>query len=222
MGTIGRRGCGWRHTTTPMLLSFSGEVNTSGVLVGKDQVKTLLATLGAEGWSRLSAGDGAKGPRWYDWRWLPRGSRLQPHWRPGLFGCRSLHDPGKPHSVRGVCPWKATGLETVVQVAGSRWTVERCFEEAKGDVGLDQYEVRSWTGWYRHITSVMGAYVLLTANRAAHLPTAAPLKKGLQGATRSSLNSLCFLKSREGWGAAECARDSAPFLGSRARHTAAR
>ena len=40
----------------------------------------------------------------------------------------------------------------VVQVAGRRWTVERCFEEAKGEVGLDQYEVRSWTGWYRHLT----------------------------------------------------------------------
>jgi SRSO17 transposase len=38
-------------------------------------------------------------------------------------------------------------LETVVQIAGSRWTVEQCFEEAKGEVGLDQYAVRSWTGW---------------------------------------------------------------------------
>src|SRR5712692_356684 len=69
-------------------------------------------------------------------------------------------------------------------------TIERCFEEAKGDVGLDQYEVRSWTGWYRHITLVMWAYALLTVLRAAHLPTASPLKKILQGATRSSLTAF--------------------------------
>lgn len=67
-----------------------------------------------------------------------------------------------------------TVLETVVQVAGSRWTVEQCFEEAKGEVGLDQYEVRSWTGWHRHITLAMWAYALLTVLRVAHLPAAPP------------------------------------------------
>ena len=80
-------------------------------------------------------------------------------------------------------------LATVVQVAGSRWTVERCFEEAKGEVGLDQYEVRSWTGWYRHITLAMWAYALLTVLRAAHLP-AVPLKKISQGSRRSSLSAF--------------------------------
>ena len=155
----------------------------------QDQVKTLMATLGSAGWSRLSAGDGAKGPRWYDWRWLPLATPLQPHWRRWLLVRRSLHDPTELTAYVVFAP-QATGLATVVQVAGSRWTVERCFEEAKGDVGLDQYEVRSWTGWYRHITLVMWAYALLTVLRAAHLPTAAPLKKILQGATRSSLTAF--------------------------------
>ena len=45
------------------------------------QVKSVLATLGAEGWSRLRAGDGAKGPRFYDWQWLPLATPLQPYWR---------------------------------------------------------------------------------------------------------------------------------------------
>jgi len=72
---------------------------------------------------------------------------------------------------------QATALETAVQVAGSRWTIERCLEEAKGEVGLDLYEVRSWTGWYRHITLAMWAYALLTVLRAAYLPAAPPLKK---------------------------------------------
>jgi len=152
-------------------------------------VKTLLATLEAEGWCRLSAGDGAKGPRWYDWRWLPLATPLQPAWRRWLLVRRSLSDPTELTAYVVFAP-HGTVLATVVQVAGSRWTVERCFEEAKGEVGLDQYEVRSWTGWYRHITLAMWAYALLTVLRAAHLPAAPPLKKISQGSTRSSLTAF--------------------------------
>ena len=89
---------------------------------------------------------------------------------------RSLHDPTELTTYVVFAP-QTTVLETVVQVAGRRWTVERCFEEAKGEVGLDQYEVRNWTGWYRHITLAMWAYALLTVLRAAHLPIVPPLKK---------------------------------------------
>jgi SRSO17 transposase len=155
----------------------------------QQQVKTLLAALAAEGWCRLSAGDGAKGPRWYDWRWLPLAAPLQPHWRRWLLVRRSLSDPTELTAYVVFAP-HGTVLETVVPVAGSRWTVERCFEEAKGEVGLDQYEVRSWTGWYRHITLAMWAYALLTALRAAHLPTAPPLKKISQGSRRDSLTTF--------------------------------
>jgi SRSO17 transposase len=63
-------------------------------------------------------------------------------------------------------------------VAGSRWTVESGFEEAKGEVGLDQYEVRSWTGWYRHITLAMWALALLTVLRAGTIAVEA-FKKSL-------------------------------------------
>jgi SRSO17 transposase len=152
----------------------------------QQQVKTLLAALAAEGWYRLSAGDGAKGPRWYDWTWLPLAAPLQPHWRRWLLVRRSLSDPTELTAYVVFAP-HGTVLETVVQVAGSRWTVERCFEEAKGEVGLDQYEVRGWTGWYRHITLAMWAYALLTVLRAAHLPAALPLKKISPGSRRSSL-----------------------------------
>ena len=56
-------------------------------------------------------------------------------------------------------------------------------EAAKGEVGLDHYEVRSWTGWYRHITLAMWAYALLTIVRAGHLQESAlPKKKLAQGA----------------------------------------
>ncbi len=133
------------------------------------QVKTLLAMLEEENWYRLRAGDGTKGPRWYDWRWLPLSTPLHPHWRRWLLVRRSLSDPTE-RTAYIVCAPEGTALDTVVQVAGRRWTVEQCFEEAKGEVGLDQYAGRSWTGWYRHLTLALGAYALLTVLRAAHLP----------------------------------------------------
>jgi hypothetical protein len=100
----------------------------------------------AAGWYRVRAGDGAKGPRWYAWTWLPLAAPLQPPWRRWLVVRRSLSAPTELTAYGGCAPY-ATVLETVVQIAGSRWTVEQCFEEAKGEVGLDQYAVRSWTGW---------------------------------------------------------------------------
>jgi SRSO17 transposase len=48
----------------------------------------------------------------------------------------------------------------------ARWTVEQCFEEGKGEVGLDEYEVRSRHSWYRHITLSMLALAFLAALRA--------------------------------------------------------
>jgi SRSO17 transposase len=61
---------------------------------------------------------------------------------------------------------KGTTLQEMVHVIGARWTVEQCFEVGKGEVGLDQYEVRSWHGWYRHITFCMLALAFLTVLRA--------------------------------------------------------
>ena len=150
------------------------------------QVKTLLAMLEEEDGCRLQAGDGTTGPRWYDWRWLPLAAPLQPHWRRWLLVRRSLSDPTERTAYVVWAP-ETTTLTTVVQVVGRRWTIERCFEEAKGEVGLDQYAVRHWTGWYRHMTLAMWAYALLTVLRAAHLPAAPPLKTISQGSSGSSL-----------------------------------
>jgi SRSO17 transposase len=144
----------------------------------QQQVKAILATLATEGWYRLSAGDGAKGPRWYDWTWLPLAPPVQPAWRRWLLVRRSLSDSTDLTAYVVFAP-QATALETLVSVAGSRWTIEQCFEEAKGEVGLDHYEVRSWTGWYRHITLAMWAYALLTVLRAVQLPMEAAPKKTL-------------------------------------------
>ncbi len=54
-----------------------------------------------------------------------------------------------------------TALLTLAQVASTRYTIEQCFEEAKGETGLDHYQVRYWPSWYRHITLSMMAHVWL-------------------------------------------------------------
>jgi SRSO17 transposase len=68
-------------------------------------------------------------------------------------------------------------METLVAVAGRRWAIEESLEAAKGEVGLDHYEVRHYHGWYRHITLAMLALAYLAIVRT-HLPTSA-LKGGL-------------------------------------------
>ena len=139
------------------------------------QVKTILAALPRARWTRLSAGEGAKGPRWYDWRWLPLAAPLEPSWCRWLLVRRSLSAPTEVTAYVVFAP-QAITLEEVVRVAGRRWTIESGFEAAKGEVGLDHYEVRSWTGWYRHITLAMWALALLTVMRAGTIAVEA-LKK---------------------------------------------
>jgi SRSO17 transposase len=118
-------------------------------------------------WQRLSAGEGAKGPRLYDWVHLPCGWLEAPEgWQKGLLIRRKLAQPEAFTFYLTLAP-EAAGLSDLVRVAGMRWTIEACFEAAKGEVGLDQYEVRSWTGWHRHITLAMLAHAYLAALRCA-------------------------------------------------------
>jgi SRSO17 transposase len=120
------------------------------------QVKTVLAILPPEGWTRLSARAGSKGLRWSAWRWLPLAQPMHSTWRRRLLVRRSVSDP-TDLTAYVVFARQGCSLEAVVRVAGRQWTVVSCFEAAKGEVGLDQYEVRSWTGWYRHMTLAMWA-----------------------------------------------------------------
>ncbi len=125
----------------------------------------LAAQVPDDGWQRLSAGDGAKGPRWYDWTWVP----IRPLREPGkgywLVVRRSVTDP--TDLAYYVCYGPAdTPLAELVRVAGARWAIEECFERAKGEVGLDQYEVRKWDGWYRHITLALLAHAFLAVTQA--------------------------------------------------------
>jgi SRSO17 transposase len=141
------------------------------------QVKTVLAAWPAEGWSRLRAGDGTKGPRWYDWRWWPLAEPWEPGWCRWLLVRRRISDPRALQASVVFAPQDTTWAE-VVRVAGTRWTSERGVEAATSEGGLDHDEVRSWTGWYRHITLARWALALLTVLRAGAIAVEA-LKKSL-------------------------------------------
>ncbi|WP_143043217.1 hypothetical protein [Myxococcus virescens] len=127
----------------------------------------MVQEVAAEAWARLSSGAGTKGPRLYSWARM----RLNRHlglsrW---LLFRRSVAD-GKvafyiAHARRNAA------LESLVRAAGSRWAVEEDFASAKGEVGLADYEVRTWTAWHRHMTLCLVAHVFLAAARAmANLP----------------------------------------------------
>jgi SRSO17 transposase len=160
------------------------------------RVNTLLAALPEEGWTRLSAGDGAKGPRWDDWRWLPLAEPLEPGWCRWLLIRRSVRAPTELQAY-AVFARQDTALEEAVSAAGRRWTMESCFEAAKGEGGLDDYEVRSWTGWYRHITLALWAYAWLVVLRAGAIAVEA-LKKSLPSPQEPS--SLTGFKAHRGLG----------------------
>ena len=128
-------------------------------------VKTVLAALPKNGWIRLRAGAGTKGPRWYDWLWLPLADPVDSQWRRWLLVRGRVSDPQERQASVVFAP-QDTSLGEVVRVAGTRGTLERCFAAAKSAVGLDHDEVRSWTGWYRHLTRTLWALALLTILRA--------------------------------------------------------
>ncbi len=116
-------------------------------------------------WARLSAGDGSQGPRWYDWACLALPYATQPGTAQWLLVRRSVSNPTERAYYRVYGPAETT-VDALARVAGRRWCIETAFEDAKGLVGLDQYEVRKWEAWYRHVTLSLLAYAALVVTRA--------------------------------------------------------
>ena len=142
------------------------------------RAKAILAEVPPEAWQRLSCGHGSKGPRLYDWTRVRMNAPEPKRFARWLVIRRSLADPTAVAFFACGGP-PATRLDDLVRVAGRRWTVEESFELAKGDCGLDEYEVRSWQGWYRHVTLSLWALAVVTVIRSQTLRTTRR-KKGAQ------------------------------------------
>jgi SRSO17 transposase len=136
------------------------------VPIGRLRADQAAARLHRRCWNRLSAGQGAKGERVYDWALLhitaPSDEQGGHHW----LLVRRRRTDGELAFYRCWSPRPVT-LARLVKVAGSRWAIEECFQAAKGEVGLDQHQVRRWHSWYRYTTLVMLAHAVL-AVIAAH------------------------------------------------------
>lgn len=116
----------------------------------------LTRSAAGKGWQRLSAGQGSKGHRLYDWLLLDPGS--EDHL---LLVRRSISKPTE--LTYYICHTRHPApLAELVRVAGSRWGVEETFQFAKNETGLDHYQVRKYTAWYRHVTLSMLAAAFLT------------------------------------------------------------
>src|SRR5262249_50230500 len=146
------------------------------------RAKALLAEMPAAAWRRLSCGAGAKGPRLYDWALCPLNCPEPEKYGRWLLVRRSIGEPSEVAFFACGGP-PDTSLEELVGGAGARWAIEDLFELAKGDCGLDEYEVRSWVGWYRHVTLSLFALAVLAVIRAR---AAAPgrRQKGGRGSSR--------------------------------------
>ena len=132
---------------------------------GQVPAERLLTEVPAEPWLRISAGQGAKGKRLYDWTGVPL---IRYGWPSNvgfwLLGRRSIDDPKDLAFYACFAP-ASTPLVDLVRVAGVRWAIEETFQQAKGEVGLDHYQVRRWTAWYRHITLALLAHAFLAVVR---------------------------------------------------------
>ena len=129
-------------------------------------VKAVVASWSVLRWQSLIVAEGEKGQISYDWAY----QRVVDN-RDGLPGPevwlvarRSLSAPTEIAYYLSNAP-ADTPLLKLAQVASTRYTVEQCIEEAKGETGLDEYEVRYWHSWHRHITLSMMAHVWLAAIR---------------------------------------------------------
>jgi SRSO17 transposase len=129
------------------------------------RARTVAKSLPEGAWFRASAGSGSKGERLYDWACVPlpapEGARMG-HW---LLMRRGIDDPAE-YAYYLACGPKETPVHELIRVAGRRWTIEDCLEQAKGEVGLDEYEVRKWDGWHRHTTLSLLAHAYLAVVRS--------------------------------------------------------
>jgi SRSO17 transposase len=139
------------------------EVSSPNAVV-RERAEQLAAAVPATQWIGCSAGHGAKGRRLYDWIRVELAAPAMAGMARWLLVRRSRSD-GELAFYACYGP-AATPLVGLVRVAGTRWAVEEGFQQAKGEVGLDHYEVRKWPGWYRHITLALLAYAFLAVTRA--------------------------------------------------------
>ena len=170
-----------RRTGYVLAVACSHQVTTAA---GRQRADVIAARLPRRAWQRLSAGQGSKGLRFYDWAWITTDPAA---------GQRSLlirrnNTTGELAYYRCYAP-APVSLATLARVAGRRWTVEETFQAGKGLAGLDQHQVRRWNSWHRWTTLAMLASAFL-AVLAADDRTRQPPPGGMIPLTSSEIHHL--------------------------------
>jgi SRSO17 transposase len=179
---------------TDQFYSWIGKPDVAGT------AEEIAQELAPGAWKRLSAGDGTKGARLYDWAYVELADlRAEEYnkdltglWTRGLLIRRNLSDEDLAFFSTW-CP-AGTPVETLVRVEGQRWAIEDAFETAKTELGLTHNETRSWHGWHRHVSLVMLAFAMMAVvrERANSHPSpqkrsdAAKLQRWYAGLSRKS------------------------------------
>ena len=135
-------------------------------MLGCRRAEEIVSEAPGEAWERVEVGEGSKGPRVHAWARARLPYECADGWVQWLLARRSVRDPEEIAYYRAYSP-EGVSLSELAKVAGARWSIEECFERAKGEVGLDHYEVRRWEGWHKHITLCLLAHAFLEVTRAA-------------------------------------------------------
>ena len=159
---------------------------------GTSRADVLAVHAPDQAWNRRSCGNGAKGPRMSDSAAasLPEDGSEPPGWSRSLLVRRALTRNAKgEHELAYYlcCAPAGTGDEELIRVAGSRWAIEECFQSAKTETGLDQYQVRRYDAWYRHATLAMLAHAYLSVT-AATAPKALAAASSRSRSARSAVS----------------------------------
>jgi SRSO17 transposase len=175
-----RSACAHRGVGYVLNVACNHHVVTAGC-----RVDALVAGTPAFAWQRLSAGAGSKGLRMYSWLLIDINSALPGHeWimvrRNDSTGELAYYRCWSPHPVP---------LPTLVAVAGRRWTIEESFQAAKGQAGLDEHQVRTWTSWRRWVILSMLAMAFLAVT-CANEHTSTPTPHGMIPFTLNEIRRL--------------------------------
>jgi hypothetical protein len=144
----------------------------------KKKIERLVERLPEDAFSEVRPAQDAGGRRPWEWACLDLAPDREKGMRRWLLVRRSTDEPKEQGFYQAYGP-EGTQIEELVGACQERWTVEECFAEAKGEVGLDHYEVRRWGAWHRHVTLCLPAHAFLLVTRRAAVEEEGSPKKGI-------------------------------------------
>ena len=162
--------CTWlQETEIPYVMAVPKTTQCTDPTGAEAHLDALATHLPPNAWQRRACGIGSKGHRVYDWVLIDSADTDHQYMIRRSIDHRELafyHCYNPRHA----------GFGELVHVAGARWPIEECFGSSKNEVGLDNYQVRTWPAWHRHITMSMLAHTFLasTAHKAKKGGTSPP------------------------------------------------